>query len=31
MEKKLEGKERFNFVYKEIGSTYAWCEDIKEL
>ena len=30
-EKKLEGKERSNFAYREIGSIYARREDIKEL
>ena len=29
--KKLEGKERPNFAYREIGSIYARREDIKEL
>jgi len=27
----MEGKECFNFAYKEIDNVYAWRGDVKEL
>ena len=29
-EKKLEGKERPNFAYRETGGTHAWYKNVKE-